>query len=221
MIGLSVIFLLWRRKAKSRTATKYSSRIGAEPETEQRKEKTSGQPTLAALDLSKKANGTVSETPKNKKNSKPIGPYQFCDTMAGALSGGELDPKLREFMEGIVARIREEASRVGEDIPIDMIEELVDRVDELKLIDTKDSETNAKAVSAFLDGIVKLLEVADVELLHSESWNPEIQRALSKTPTPGISRPTIISFVSTGLSKSSKLIRKQEVILAVPLQPQP
>lgn len=217
LIVMSAMFWMRRRKIKSRTFTTNIPRVVEKPEAEQQGEQTSEQDSAIALEASDEVDPAVPEPPKPRK-AIVAEPSQLCDSLADSARSC-LDPKLREFMEGIVARIREEAYSIGEDMSIDLIEELVDRVDELKLIASKDSEPEAVAASEFREGVVTLLGTSDVELLHSESWNPYIQRALSKIPTTGISKPIITSFVSTGFSRSSKLIRKQEVILAVPLQP--
>lgn len=121
-------------------------------------------------------------------------------------------------MNTIIARIREEKSLPGDDLKFDFIEELVDRIDDLGLIKRKASTDDAVLIKQFISALTDMLGSAGVELLHSDIWNPEIQRALSKTPTEAISEPTIDSFGSTGYSRHSLLIRKQEVTLSIPMQ---
>ena len=129
------------------------------------------------------------------------------------------DPSTRSFMDEIVSRVSEEAPNFGDDTPIDFIEEIVDRIDDLKLLTAKASAEDASHIDQFSKQLKDLLGTCGVELLHSDSWEPSIQRALSKTPTEGISEPRITSFGSTGISRNSKLLRKQEVLLVVPPEP--
>jgi molecular chaperone GrpE (heat shock protein) len=118
----------------------------------------------------------------------------------------------------IVDRVSEEAPEFGDDTPLDFIEEIVDRIDDLKLLISKAAAEDASRIEQFSKQLKELLGACGVELLQSDSWNPDIQRALTKTPTEGISQPQITSFGSTGISRHSKLTRKQEVLLAVPLE---
>lgn len=127
-------------------------------------------------------------------------------------------PSARELLRDIANRIIEEGSRFDESTPLAFIEELVDRIDDLNLLRAGALQGDVSRVDQFTATLRNLLETCGVELLHSESWDPSIQRALSKTPKEGIDRPEIASFGSTGISRHNKLIRKQEVLLAVPTE---
>jgi hypothetical protein len=137
-------------------------------------------------------------------------------TLLSEIAGSCGDSGTRSFMDEIITRIREEASEFDESTPLDIIEELVDRLDDLRLLRKKATPDEGRLIGRFIAALTDLLKAAGVELLHSDSWDPDIQRALAKTPTEGISKPEIASFGSTGISQHSKLIRKQEVLLAVP-----
>lgn len=119
-------------------------------------------------------------------------------------------------MDSITARIREEEFLPGDDLSFDLIEEIVDRIDDLALIKRGGTSNDADNIDQFAATLTEMLQTAGIELLQSETWNSEIQRAISKTPRPGILEPTIESYGSTGFTQHSKLVRKQEVILAIP-----
>lgn len=213
LASLSVALWIWRKKAGSRTLMRKPERIGEQS----RGSKSDQGPTCLPLDKQIVPSQTGKPVPEPSESpiSKPVDLHHYCDRLA-AIALECSNPQTREFMTSIVARLREDAPQISEEMPISLIEELVDRIDDLRLLQNSGSEEHALRIEAFLECIATLLGTANVQLLYSESWNPEIQRALSKTPTPGISEPTIASFVSTGFSKDSKLIRKQEVLLAVP-----
>ena len=135
------------------------------------------------------------------------------------IAGSCSDPSTRSFMDEIISRVSEEALELGDDTPIDFIEEIVDRIDDLKLLKAKALAEDTSHIDQFSKRLKELLGACGVELLHSDSWEPSIQRALSKTPTEGVDEPKITSFGSAGISRHSNLIRKQEVLLAVPLEP--
>ncbi len=125
-------------------------------------------------------------------------------------------PSARELLRDIANRIIEEGSRFDESTPLAFIEELVDRIDDLNLLRAGALQGEVSRIDQFTARLRNLLETCGVELVHSESWDPSIQRALSKTPKDGIDRPEIASFGSTGISRHNKVIRKQEVLLAIP-----
>lgn len=216
LASLSVALWVWRKKAGSRPLMRRPERLGEQS----RGRKSAQEPTSLTLDkqVTPSQTGKPFSEPSESPISKPFDFHHCCDRLT-AIALECSNPQTQEFMISIVARLREDAPQIPEEMPISLIEELVDRIDDLRILQNSGSEDEELRIEAFLECIYALLSTANVQLLHSESWNPEIQRALSKTPTPGISKPTITSFVSTGYSKSSKLIRKQEVILAVPLQP--
>jgi molecular chaperone GrpE (heat shock protein) len=157
--------------------------------------------------------------PKIERADETIEEIADCPTLLSEIAGSCGDSGTRSFMDEIITRTREEASEFGDDTPLDFIEEIVDRIDDLKLLSAKASPEDASRIDQFSKQLKDLLKAAGVELLHSDSWEPDIQRALTKTPTEGISKPEIASFGSTGISRHRKLIRKQEVLLAVPSEP--
>lgn len=216
LASLSVALWIWRKKAGSWTIMQKPEIIGEQL----RGSKGDQEPTRLPFNkqIVPSQTGRPVPEPSESPISKPRDLHHYCDRLA-AIALECSNPQSREFKTSIVVRLREDAPQISEEMPISLIEELVDRIDDLRLLKNSGSEEDTLQIEAFLECIATLLGTANVQLLYSESWNPEIQRALSKTPTPGISEPTITSFVSTGFFKDSKLIRKQEVLLAIPHQP--
>ena len=126
------------------------------------------------------------------------------------------DSDLSEFMRDITTRVRDEGPDFGEATSMGYIEEMVDRLDDLRTIQKNHQGKTAKDVELFRQTLTEVLSDCGVELLHSDEWDPSIQRAIAKEPTPGIDTPTILRFGSTGIRRHAQLVRKQEVVLAVP-----
>lgn len=196
-IGASV-WWLWRRRKKIKSSCQVQP-IATGTEIE---------------DVSIPDTGDLRST--DERVEATIGGMADCPTLLSEIAGSCGDSGTRSFMDEIITRIREEASEFDESTPLDLIEELVDRLDDLKLLRKKATPDDGRLIVRFIVALTDQLKAAGVELLHSDSWDPDIQRALAKTPTEGISKPEIASFGSTGISQHSKLIRKQEVLLAVP-----
>lgn len=177
----------------------------------------------SAPSLSKETNkSNLSELGSQKTNSLETPEICQFDHICRRLSEithecAETD--LREFMDGIVARIEEEISKASNDISIGFIEELVDRIDELKLIVAAKSKTETTSIIEFRHVMIELLKEAKVELIDAESWNPELQRAIAKEPKSDLQEPSILQVGSSGIRRSGILIRKQEVVLGVPHNP--
>lgn len=134
----------------------------------------------------------------------------------GRIAANVASTDIKEFMDGIVARIRETGPMPETDPSITFIEEIVDRMDDLALIKRRANSDDLNKIDQFAATLTEMLKTGGIELLQSANWNPEIQRALSKTPRAGILEPTIESYGSTGFTRHSQLIRKQEVMLVIP-----
>jgi len=127
------------------------------------------------------------------------------------------DSDLREFMEDIIVRVREASPDFGKETPLGFIEETVDRMDDLRAILKNHQGQAAKDVEMFRKTLAEVLSDCAVELIHSDQWDPTTQRAIAKEPAPGIESPSILRFGSTGIRRNGQLVRKQEVVLGVPL----
>lgn len=126
------------------------------------------------------------------------------------------DPEIRAFLEEITARTQEEEPRFGMDTSMGFIEEMIDRVDDLAAMTRNHDGQTAANLVAFREAIIGMLSSCDAEIINTATWDPTLQRAISKEPTSGITEPTILRFGSTGFRRGGQLIRKQEVVLAVP-----
>ncbi len=119
-------------------------------------------------------------------------------------------------MQEIAERIREEGPDFDDDTSMSFVEEMVDRMDELAaMIRNQDGQATV-ALTSFREAIVGILSKCGAELIHSDTWDPTLQRAIAKEVTSGITAPSILRFGSTGFWRRGQLIRKQEVILATP-----
>lgn len=127
-----------------------------------------------------------------------------------------MDPDLREFLVEIADRVQEEGSDLSDQTPFSFIEELVDRLDDLRAILPNHHANAAKDLAAFRETLISILSACGAELIHSELWDASIQRAIAKETTPGLNAPTILRFGSTGIRRHGQLVRKQEVVLTVP-----
>jgi molecular chaperone GrpE (heat shock protein) len=126
------------------------------------------------------------------------------------------DPEIRCFLEEIAARIQEEMPNLGAETSMNFIEEMIDRVDDLAAITRSQNEDVTAALSTFRETILGIISACGAEIIHSDTWDPTRQRAISKEATSGITTPRILRFGSTGFRRNDQLIRKQEVVLAVP-----
>lgn len=149
------------------------------------------------------------EIPPQPKTAPPV---ERLEAVAMRIA----DSDLSEFMRDITTRVREEGPDFGEETSLRFIEEMVDRLDDLRTIQKNHQGQTAKDVELFRQTLNEVLTDCGVELLHSDDWDPSIQRAIAKEPTPGIDTPTILRFGSTGIRRHDQLVRKQEVVLAMP-----
>lgn len=151
------------------------------------------------------------------ENEQPTG--QFDPTALAHLAAAMHDQNLREFLGDITKLVEEAGPVFDSETSLGFVEELVDRWDDLGTVREKQPEALAKDIDAFRSILEELLSRCEVELLRSESWDPSTQRAISKEPRPGIKAPRILRVGSTGIRYQGKLIRKQEVVLAIPETP--
>jgi hypothetical protein len=133
-----------------------------------------------------------------------------------AIADRMLTPDLNEFLMEIAQSIRESLPDSTAEASVTFVEEMLDRLDDLRAILHKRTGDEAAAVSDFREAIVRILADCGVELIHSGEWNPALQRAIAKNPVAGITAPTITDFGSTGYFRHGTLRRKQEVVLAIP-----
>ena len=126
------------------------------------------------------------------------------------------DPDVREFLMEIARTIGEQFPASGAEVSDSFVEEMLDRHDDLRAILRKRTGDEAAAISDFRETIVRVLADCGVELIHSDQWNPALQRAIAKNPAAGTAAPTITDFGSTGYFRHGTLRRKQEVVLAIP-----
>lgn len=145
---------------------------------------------------------------------KPLGDFSKIITQAG-VDGGE-DSELMEIIADIDTRIREAGPFFGKETPDNFIAELVDRYDDLGLMLKNHQDNSAEVISSARNELSSILKICGVDLIHSNHWDSSIQRAIVKEPCSGIDLPIIIRFGSSGIRRHGELIRKQEVVIAVP-----
>lgn len=117
------------------------------------------------------------------------------------------DDDLKGLMEDRVAEFIED-SRHRDDCALSA----VDFMDELSCIESAYSEPLVASIVKMKTVILDGLQKADYEILDSDVWNPDIQRAvkISHVLEPD-SFPQIAVKRATGLRCQGRLIRKQEV----------
>jgi len=214
LIGLGLVFRIFFRKSKRKIDHADKLAYEKTPELKHEEEIIISQTSLTISEARSKAQSTADEEFKSNF-AQPLETQRLCNELP-EIAGSCLDSQLRIFLENIAARIREESSNLGDNMTIDFIEELVDRIDELACIAAKTEAHAASRITQFSHHLTEILENAGVELLRSDVWKPEIQRALTKSPKEGIIEPIIENYGSTGFMKNSQLIRKQEVFLSIP-----
>lgn len=67
------------------------------------------------------------------------------------------------------------------------------------------------------ESLAASFRLADIHMLDSDTWNPNIQRAVAVTRNASTTEPLIREKGATGLSVRGSLLRKQEVSLVMPL----
>jgi hypothetical protein len=127
-----------------------------------------------------------------------------------------IDPVLRDYLVEIANTVSEAGPVFDSETPLSFIEEMVDRLDDLSAIQTNHQELTTSVLESFRAILIGLLSECGAELIHSTHWDPAQQRAITKEPTSGLDAPTILRHGSTGIRRNGQLLRKQEVVLAVP-----
>ena len=89
--------------------------------------------------------------------------------------------------------------------------DVVDFLDELKESASSGSEKECEASRVLSDRLVACLTEKNFELIDSDGWNPDKQRAVAVVRNPNTTETIILGKGSTGLSHNGKIIRKQEV----------
>lgn len=155
------------------------------------------------------------ETPP-KANPQGESPPRSGTANLDELTTQIADPVLRDYLVEIANTVSEAGPVFDSKTPLSFIEEMVDRADDLAAMAQNQDEQSKTSLVSFRNAIVGILSACGAELIHSSTWDPAIQRAIAKEPTEGIESPTILRFGSTGIRRHSELLRKQEVVLAVP-----
>lgn len=88
---------------------------------------------------------------------------------------------------------------------------IVDFLDELKESESEASPTERSISTLLQNELLNILSTRGFELVDSETWNPDLQRAVAVVRKPDTITTTILKKGSTGLSRNGKIIRKQEV----------
>lgn len=126
------------------------------------------------------------------------------------------DPTLRGYLAEIANSVTEAGPIFNSDIPLSFIEEIVDRLDDLRAIQSNHQEPTTNLLKSYTEILTAVLNECKAELIYSADWDPAIQRAIAKEPTAGIESPSILRHCSSGIRRNGEIIRKQEVVLSVP-----
>jgi len=167
---------------------------------------------------------SVASTPEPRLSVKRVESLEINPSVKSSSAAEQLaslakkipDQDLREFLCEIVARVQETGPCFDEETPLRFIEEIVDRLDDLRAIAKNHRDETVKDLDSFRQVLVSVLAKCGAELINSELWDPALQRAIAKEPTPGLTTPSILRFGSTGICRNGQLVRKQEVVLATP-----
>lgn len=97
--------------------------------------------------------------------------------------------------------------------------QMVDFLDELSCLSDYPPAERA-AIGEISDRLREILKAEGVELLRSADWTPALQRAVkvNRVLSPG-AFPVVVRSLSTGARIDSRLLRKQEVELDMPVEP--
>ncbi len=88
---------------------------------------------------------------------------------------------------------------------------IVDFLDELKESGSEASPAERSISTSLQNELLNILSTRGFELVDSETWSPDLQRAVAVVRKPDTITTTILKKGSTGLSRNGKIIRKQEV----------
>jgi molecular chaperone GrpE (heat shock protein) len=162
-------------------------------------------PESPPIDLPEDA---LETTPTKESNS---------DSVRLALVASRIEESnLKGFLSEIANRVKEAEPCFDGETPFNFIEEMVDRLDDLLKIQNKQPDQVADDIESIRTTIIEIISKCGAEIIHSDVWDASIQRAIAKEATPGIAAPAILRFGSTGIRRHGQLVRKQEVVLAVP-----
>lgn len=88
---------------------------------------------------------------------------------------------------------------------------VVDFLDELKESDAEASSRERDISAALRNEMLDVLSSKGFAVVDSETWNPDLQRAVAVVRKPNATETKILGKGATGLSRNGKIIRKQEV----------
>ena len=123
---------------------------------------------------------------------------------------------MQDFLRDIAKTVQETGPCFDPETPHCFIEEMVDRLDDLQAIQKNQTGQTAEGIRSFRNSLIGILSDCGVALIHSDHWDASLQRAIVREISPGIVAPTILRYGSTGIRRDGQLVRKQEVVLAVP-----
>lgn len=131
--------------------------------------------------------------------------------------GSVHDSEIKPYLQEIITQVDLIGPHFSAETPSGFVEELVDRIDDLNILLRTYQPETSPGLADFRQILIAVLCDCGVELVHSETWDPSVQRAVTKEVTPGIGSPTIVKFGSTGIRRHGKIVRKQEVTLSIPV----
>ena len=88
---------------------------------------------------------------------------------------------------------------------------IVDFLDELKESESEASSAEKSLSTSLQRELLGILSTRGFAIVDSETWNPDLQRAVAVVRNPDAIKTKILKKGSTGLSRNGKIIRKQEV----------
>jgi len=126
------------------------------------------------------------------------------------------DANLREYLVSIAQLVEDTDTSFDENTSIDFCYEIIDRLDDLRKIISNQKDGTAETLSIFRSHLVRTLKMCGVEIINSPIWDPSIQRAIEKQQQRDLKEPIILYSASYGIRRNGQLVRKEEVILAIP-----
>ena len=88
---------------------------------------------------------------------------------------------------------------------------IVDFMDEIKESEAGASSAERDLSASLRHELLDILSSRGFEIIDSEVWNPDLQRAVATVRKPDATETVILDKGSSGLSRNGKIIRKQEV----------
>lgn len=203
-------WLIQRKIRNQKAAAKHRQDGTTEGATEKPAETKRGENSIAGF----------TETPE-EKISEILEKSQIDETLPVSdrlttLADGISDSDVQNFLRDIAKTVQETGPCFDAETPHGFIEEMVDRLDDLQAIEKNQSGQTAEKIRSFRNSLIGILSDCGVALIHSDHWDASLQRAIAKEITPGIDAPTILRYGSSGIHRHGQLLRKQEVVLAVP-----